>query len=178
MLSAKPWKVEGVILLILSLMLCFCAGSLAVAIMHHGAPGRALSVGQMIVAALSFQGAVLILVTRFLREHGTTWTAGFGLSRDWPRAVLFGFICASLFLPVGWGLQWLSAQVMLHIPKLHLKPEEQQAVQTLQMAVTWQHRLALGLITILLAPAAEEVLFRGILYPWIKQAGFPRLALW
>jgi membrane protease YdiL (CAAX protease family) len=29
-----------------------------------------------------------------------------------------------------------------------------------------------------LAPAAEEMLFRGILYPAIKQAGFPRLALW
>ena len=30
----------------------------------------------------------------------------------------------------------------------------------------------------LLAPVAEELLFRGILYPAIKQAGFPRLALW
>jgi membrane protease YdiL (CAAX protease family) len=36
----------------------------------------------------------------------------------------------------------------------------------------------LGFVTILLAPLAEEVLFRGILYPWIKQIGFPRLALW
>jgi CAAX protease family protein len=29
-----------------------------------------------------------------------------------------------------------------------------------------------------LAPVAEEMLFRGILYPAVKQAGFPRLALW
>jgi CAAX protease family protein len=178
MLSVKPWKAEAIIRLILSLIVCFCAGSLAVAIMQHGKAGRALSVGQMIVAALSFQGAVLVLVTRFLREHGTTWKEGFGLAEQWPRAILFGFICASLFLPLGWGLQWLSAQAMLHFPKLHLKPEEQQAVQTLQMAVTWGHRLVLGIITMLLAPVAEEVLFRGILYPWLKQAGFPRLALW
>ena len=46
------------------------------------------------------------------------------------------------------------------------------------MAGTWLPRLVLGVITILLAPAAEEVLFRGILYPWVKQAGYPRLALW
>jgi len=51
-------------------------------------------------------------------------------------------------------------------------------VQTLQMAVTWGHRLALGLITILLAPVAEEVLFRGILYPGLSSQVFPRLALW
>ena len=33
-------------------------------------------------------------------------------------------------------------------------------------------------VTILLAPFGEEMLFRGVVYPWIKQAGFPRLALW
>jgi len=27
-------------------------------------------------------------------------------------------------------------------------------------------------------PAAEEMLFRGLLYPWIKKAGFPKLAFW
>ena len=27
-------------------------------------------------------------------------------------------------------------------------------------------------------PAAEETLFRGIIYPTIKQAGFPKLAIW
>ena len=26
-------------------------------------------------------------------------------------------------------------------------------------------------------PPAEEMLFRGILYPWVKQRGYPRLAL-
>jgi membrane protease YdiL (CAAX protease family) len=178
MLSAKPWKAEPIIRLILSLLVCFSVGSVVVAIMHRGAAARPLSIQQMVVAALSFQGAALVLVARFLREHGTTWREGFGLRLQWHRALLFGFICASLFLPVGWALQWLSADIMLHLPKLHLKPEEQQAVQTLQTAVTWQHRLVLGLITILLAPVAEEVLFRGILYPWVKQAGFPRLALW
>jgi membrane protease YdiL (CAAX protease family) len=31
---------------------------------------------------------------------------------------------------------------------------------------------------VLLAPVTEEALFRGILYPVIKQTGHPRLALW
>jgi len=33
-------------------------------------------------------------------------------------------------------------------------------------------------MAIVLAPVGEELLFRGLLYPWIKQAGFPRMALW
>jgi membrane protease YdiL (CAAX protease family) len=36
----------------------------------------------------------------------------------------------------------------------------------------------MAVAAVLLAPLAEEVLFRGILYPAIKQAGHPRLALW
>jgi membrane protease YdiL (CAAX protease family) len=67
---------------------------------------------------------------------------------------------------------------MIHLPQLQLKPQEQESVQTLQMAVTWLNRLALAVVTIVLAPAAEEMLFRGTLYPTIKQAGYPRLALW
>jgi membrane protease YdiL (CAAX protease family) len=38
--------------------------------------------------------------------------------------------------------------------------------------------VALGIATIILAPVAEEILFRGVLYPTIKQHGFPRAALW
>ena len=58
------------------------------------------------------------------------------------------------------------------------KPQEQQAVQTLRIASSWLDRVVLGVVTILLAPVAEETLFRGILYPAIKQAGFPKLAFW
>jgi uncharacterized protein len=42
----------------------------------------------------------------------------------------------------------------------------------------WPDRIYFGVLAILLAPVAEELLFRGILYPAIKQAGFPRVALW
>jgi len=89
-----------------------------------------------------------------------------------------GAILACVFLPLGMALQWLCGLIMVHLPHLNLKPEEQEAVQTLEMAATWFPRVILGVVTIVLAPAAEEMLFRGILYPAIKQAGFPRLALW
>ena len=97
---------------------------------------------------------------------------------QWRHALLLGLITASIFLPLGWVLQQGSAQLITHLSRFSIEPEEQQAVQALRIAVRRVDRIALGSVTILLAPVAEEVLFRGILYPWIKQAGFPRLALW
>jgi membrane protease YdiL (CAAX protease family) len=56
-------------------------------------------------------------------------------------------------------------------------PKAQEAVQLLSTTKEWNGRLLLGIITIALAPAAEELLFRGILYPFIKRR-WPRMALW
>jgi membrane protease YdiL (CAAX protease family) len=91
---------------------------------------------------------------------------------------MVGAILACVFLPFAILLQWLSAEIIVRVPYLQLKPQEQEAVQTLEMAVTLVQPGCPGCCTILLAPAAEEMLFRGIIYPAIKQAGFPRLALW
>jgi membrane protease YdiL (CAAX protease family) len=178
-LLRRPWQVETAVTRLAIVLLCFYGGLLVGAWAQKLAgPPYGASIAQMIVAAMSFQGAALLLVARFLSEHQTNWSSAFGFKNQWRQALLLGFIVACLFLPLGSGLQWLSAKIMLHLPRLHLKPEEQQAVQTLQLAGNWKSRVVLGVITILLAPVAEEVLFRGILYPWIKQLGFPRLALW
>jgi membrane protease YdiL (CAAX protease family) len=53
----------------------------------------------------------------------------------------------------------------------------QQAVQVLANADAWYSRVIMGLVTIGLAPIAEEVLFRGILFPAVKRR-YPRGALW
>lgn len=239
MLSARPWKANAIVRLILCLVVCFFCGSLLAGMLHHvslgskqdlryyrlttsalGCAAGALlfvyrpwnqqnvagrlggylvclyggillgtwaqkkadptgpSVSQMITAALSFQGAALVLIPHFLREQNLSWKETFGLGNNPRRAMMLGVILACLFLPVGMGLQWLSAEIMIHFPWLQLKPQEQESVQTLQMAVTWANRIALAVVTIIIAPAAEEILFRGIFYVAIKQAGFPRLALW
>ncbi len=133
------------------------------------------SIGQMIVSALSLQGAILVLLIPFLREHGVTWREAFGFNNRWVVALGLGILVAGIFLPIGWFLQNVSAELML---RLHLKPEQQQVVQTLQTDHAAAARAVFGVITIALVPAAEESFFRGILYPWIKRAGFPRLALW
>ena len=127
------------------------------------------------IAVVSFQGVALILVHRFVREHRIGWAEAFGFGFQWRRALLWGAMAAFIFLPVGWGLQNASGLVM---NQFHIQPHEQQAVQVLRETESWANRVVLGIAAILIAPAGEELLFRGILYPAIKQAGFPRLAWW
>jgi len=136
-----------------------------------GQPPEGSSSEQMVVA----EAAVLLFLMGFLRAQRVRWKDAFGLANQRRQALLAGAIVAFLFLPVGIGLQWASAEVM---SRLHWEPQEQQAVHALRVTSAWSGRLLLAGLAIVLAPMAEEILFRGILYPAIKQAGFPRLALW
>jgi membrane protease YdiL (CAAX protease family) len=180
----QPWRLEDFMRRVAVVLVCFYAGLLlgAWSAKMAGTPGP--SVGQMLVTALSFQGMSLILVGLFLREHQMGWVEAFGLSNQCRHALLLGVVVAGLFLPVGLGLQVGSAELIDWAGKklahyhVDLKPKPQEAIQTLELAMTWWDRFALGIVTMLLAPLAEEILFRGLLYPWVKQAGFPRLALW
>jgi membrane protease YdiL (CAAX protease family) len=176
----KPWRLETFEHRLIAVLVCFCAGLFAGAWVERLAGTRATdaSIGRMLIATLSFQGAGLVFMVRFLREHQVTWAEGFGFRNQWSRAVLLGILVALIFLPVGWGLQQACGQLMTHLPHFKLQPEEQPAVHALRVAASWWNRLALGATAIMLAPVAEEMLFRGILYPAIKQAGFPHLALW
>jgi membrane protease YdiL (CAAX protease family) len=176
-LVSKPWRFEDVMRRLMWLLAFFYAGMAAGAWAQKLAGMAGTSVAQMVISALSFQGAAVLLAARLAREHGVSWREAFGLGNQWRHALVVGVVLACVFLPVGWGLQQLSAIVLSRLPHVD-QPTEQQAVQALRIASAWSDRAVLGVITILLAPLAEEVLFRGILYSWIKHAGFPRLALW
>ena len=43
-------------------------------------------------------------------------------------------------------------------------------------AKSWWTRVYLGVFAVVIAPVAEEFIFRGVLYPFVKQLGYPRLA--
>jgi len=130
---------------------------------------------RVLVAALSFQGAALVLLQRYTREHQVGWRDAFGFSVNWPYAVLLGGLAACSFLPCALLLQIASGKIMT---QFSVKPETQPAIEALGATVTWLDRATIGIAAVGLAPVAEELLFRGVLYPAVKRAGFPRLALW
>jgi membrane protease YdiL (CAAX protease family) len=171
-LLGKPWPPENFSRRLLALMACAYSGLFLGlwAQQASGVTGSDSSIWRVVVASLSFQGAGLILIARFLREHHVGWSAGFGLAHQRRKAVLLGVLVTLIFLPLGWGLQQASAFVMTHLPFLKLQPEEQLPVRVLRVSMSWPGRIALGAAAIVLAPLAEEMLFRGILYPAVPLA--------
>ena len=43
-------------------------------------------------------------------------------------------------------------------------------------APLWPTGIYLGIFAVVLAPVAEEFIFRGVLFPFVKQLGWPKLA--
>lgn len=175
----KPWSVENFTRRISVFFACFYPGLILLVCAQQlaGAPPANYTIGQMLIGLASLQGAVVILTWRMLRQQRITLDDAFGFSEHWPKALVLGILVAAIFLPIGLQLQRLSDFIM-RLPHSPVQPVEQQAVQTLRAASSLAQRVAAGIFTIALAPVGEETLFRGILYPAIKQAGFPKLALW
>lgn len=173
----RPWDLTRFTRPFLAMLLCLYLGLTLGAFVQHFA-GKSTdhnSTLRTVVATLSFQGVALVFIWRFLHEHRMRWREAFGFAVNWKIALLVGVVVACVFLPVGQFLQVVSAEVM---SRFNVKPEVQPAVQALKNTATWLDRVFVGIVAIGLAPPAEEMLFRGILYPVVKQAGFPRFALW
>ncbi len=173
-----PLSRENITLRLGAAMACFYAGMLLGAVTGKMAGAQSPSVAHMIISAISFQGCAIVLVWLFLREHEAGWAASFGWDERPGRALLIGVGVGLAFLPIGWALQVVSAQLIEHMPLLRLKIDEQQSVQTLRMTSSAWHKAALAVTTVSLAPLAEEFLFRGVLFKWVSDAGFTRFAFW
>ncbi|MFZ0827412.1 MAG: type II CAAX endopeptidase family protein [Verrucomicrobiia bacterium] len=177
MLSAKPWRGEAVIQFCGAQLLCFFIG-LTIAGLLQKAGVAAFQppdgYGAVLLGTLGFQGVTWVLIPIFLRQHQTGWRAAFGFyRRSLPRTLLMAGLMTIAILPVAWGLQIISTEVLTHIGR---GPEEQLAVTLLTNAKLWWMRVYLGVFAVVLAPVAEEFIFRGLLYPFLKQLGYPRLA--
>jgi membrane protease YdiL (CAAX protease family) len=98
--------------------------------------------------------------------EGLGWGEAFGLrsGQAW-RSVRTAVGVTVLFLPVALALSWASAEVMRHFL---VEPEAQQAVQAVREAVGLTDVVLMGLMAVVVAPLAEEVLFRGLLYPALR----------
>jgi membrane protease YdiL (CAAX protease family) len=173
----NPWRSDKLFSPLLIFLMWLYAGLTLTFLAEKMAGPIDAQPGKVLVSMLSFQGAALFLIRHFLREHQIDWAEAFGFKNRMLFAVLIGIIVGCVFLPVGQGLQWLSIFVMEHLPH-PVKPQEQEAIQAMRSAVFWLDRGALGATAIVVAPLAEEMLFRGILYPAIKNRGYPGVAMW
>lgn len=179
MLSARPWHLEAVLRLLLRLVACFCVGILAgnlVVSMMGGPQVPGARFAMFLVFTASFHGAILVLTHLCLREHSMRWSEGFGLRspRLW-HTILLAAAATVLALPVAWLLGRGSEELMRLI---HWKIEVQNPVEILQGTSHPMAKVIFGFVAIGLAPVAEEILFRGLLYAMARQYGFQRAGLW
>jgi len=158
-------------------IVCLCLGMVAVGLLRkHDVVGfeHDESFGSVLAGTLCFQGASWLLIPFFLRQHGIRWTAAFGFhGPKLKRALLtaFGFIL--VVLPVVLLLQYESLHTL---DRFGLPTEDQTAVKLLTDAESVWTTVYLGVFAVVLAPVAEEFIFRGMLFPFVKQLGFPKLA--
>lgn len=129
-----------------------------------------------VLGFLTMQGMALIWVSMFLAEQDLTWNQAFGFRNAPGRSTALAVAITAIALPV--ALIVLGGLVALLFKLFGETPEQQITVSFLRNhPPPWQIAV-MGFTAIVLAPIAEETLFRGILYTAIKQRGHRQAAIW
>jgi membrane protease YdiL (CAAX protease family) len=177
MIERRDWKPEEVLRLTLRVLIGFVlSGLLQSLAMHQSSAGTqsADSWKALVLGQVCFHGTVVAAMVSFLRNQGRSWDQGFGLSAGGSvRAVGMGVLGGMAFLPAAYGLQW---GIGTWLKTLGVELPVQTAVGILTEADIWG-RSAIFLSAAFGAPWVEELLFRGVAYPFLRDLGWPRLAL-
>jgi membrane protease YdiL (CAAX protease family) len=177
MLSVKPWRAEAVLFFIAAQTAFFFLGAVAMGLLQKlGVAGFKgdNDFGTILLGTITFQGATWFLMAIFFRLHGMRWSEGLGLrNKSLLRSLALAFLVIVVILPVAYCLQEVSVALM---EKIGWTPKDEAAVTLVTSATSRASAVYLGFFAIVLAPVAEEFIFRGMLFPFIKQLGFPKTA--
>ena len=178
MIERRDWKPEEVLRLTLRVLIGFVlSGLLQSLVMHPNASGKTLLEPwkALVLGQLCFHAIVVAAMMSFMRNQGRTWSEGFGLQVGGSaRAVGMGVLAGLAFLPAAYGLQWAIGS---WLQTMGVELPAQTAIGILTEADTWG-RTAIFLTAALGAPWVEEMLFRGVAFPFLQDLGWSRVALW
>ena len=177
MLSVKPWRAQAVLFFIAAQSLCVLIGGMAIDLLQKAGVSGFKSLddfGCILVVTLSFQGATWVLMGFFLRYHHVDWREELGFkNKNLLRSLLLTLALVVVILPAAFALQSVSLALM---NKIGWTPKDEMAVTLLTNAPTPTAHIYLVLFAVVLAPVAEEFIFRGVLFPFLKQLGMLRTA--
>ncbi len=172
-----PWRLEPTLRFLALLPLALAVGGLGVELLSRAilsAPGERpawlLALGTGILHATA-----LLLLVPLLRAHGMGWREAFGgfdrgLGRRW-------LLAAGLTLPAllaAWLLHQGSGWIL---DRLAIPQDNQMAVEAVRNAGRWWERGLLFTFAVISAPIAEEILFRGVLWPLVRETGWQRTGM-
>lgn len=177
MLSVKPWRTEAVVFFFLAQAFFLIWGAIAMVLLQKLKIQGFKSFddfGCILLGTLSFQGVTLLLMPFFFRYHDVSLGEGLGLKKtNVLSSLLLALGTVVVILFVALWLQGVSINVM---QKIGWKPQEEEAVSLLTNASSLGGKIYLGFFAVVMAPMAEEFIFRGVLFPFVKQRGFPKTA--
>jgi membrane protease YdiL (CAAX protease family) len=186
MLPAKPWRLDAVFFFIAAQAFCVLLGGIAIGVLQsHKVPGfqGEEGFGSIIVGTLSFQGATWLLMALFFWLQEIRWQDGIGFTgKKLVIAPVLAVATLALVLPAAWALLQASNWVLerpasvwvLH--KLHINLAPEAAVSLIANATSLPEQIYLAFFAVVMAPVAEEFIFRGVLFTTLKQHGFPKTA--
>lgn len=138
----------------------FTLGGAVAAILPRG------SFWALVAATVAFHGSVLVQLPYFFRLHGMSLAEGWGLNRaGLRRSLIRGALAGIAALPISYGLQ-AACETLLR--RLGIGSSPQDAIELLTGAGPWWQKAYLGVFAVVIAPVAEESLFRGLLLPVLQ----------
>ena len=178
MLSHKPWNPESLLWLGCGLMLALAPGAAVAGLFQDG------SIAQMAANVTALPVAILVAVVVWFQANRRIYQSPIRL------ADTFGFnrnntgCCLLLGLAAGLGLVLIAMALALLsnllIHALGNQAEPQKLVTLIAEESAKKENIPtlifFVVMSVAVAPITEEILFRGILYPAIKQIGHPLLA--
>ena len=178
MLTHKPWNPESLLWLGCTFMLALSPGAVVAGQFADG------SVAQMAANITVLPVAILVsIIVWFQVNHrvyrSPVWLADtFGFNRNnTGRCLMLGLVTGLGLVLISMVLALLTSQL---IQALGDQVEPQKLVTLIAEESAKKENIPtlifFVVMAVVVAPIAEEILFRGILYPAIKQIGYPRLA--
>lgn len=177
----KGWNSRDVALLLLGIVGCVMFSHVLLQLFAAQINAAFADGGRLFIVIFStftFQGMTAVLVTLFLYRQKSNWGQAFGLRLGSPmtiiiHGVVFGLAAFPLSLILVDGLRLVLEQFGQH-------PESQEVIKMIQQDSPGglSQKIAIGILSLGVAPIVEEVLFRGVLYVHLRDLGYPQIAMW
>ena len=131
-------------------------------------------IGLLATNILFVQLSALVLIALLLRYHKISWSAAFGSITDSQRTLGLPLLYGIGFVVPALGLHLVSQQLII---ALGGEPTSQEAVEMVARASAPPELALQALSVVVFAPVCEELLFRGVLYPSLRDLGHRRMAI-
>lgn len=175
----KGWNNRDVFLLLTGVFYCVFFSHVLLAFFRPRLEGFFADGGQLfsiVFSIFTFQGATVLLIALFLYTQRMSWKKAFGFHIGSPLTVLLqGVFLGVAAFPVS---LLLAALIRWVFESLQVGAEPQEVIKMLQQreAGVWLRIVFIGVFSVLIAPIAEEILFRGVIYVHVRDMGFPKIA--